>query len=142
MHSPFVYCLITKGLYKKQSLEEPSFLIDLKKNVLLSARKQKIIHRAVSYLSNGDYINEHENTFNSIKTIYFSLKNYNLEQILKEKNSFTFFIIDDLHYNTNAQTEWKRLKNNDSFTVSIDFYNIGFLFIKKGQVKEDFCIRI
>tara|TARA_B100000953_G_scaffold273374_1_gene245390 strand:+ start:683 stop:1087 length:405 start_codon:yes stop_codon:yes gene_type:complete len=134
--------LVTKGLYKKQVLEEHSFLKNLKKSVMLSARKQKIINRAINYLNNADFVNEHENAFSSKKTTYFSLKKATLESIQKEKNNFTFFIVDDLKCNKNAQNGWEKLKNSDSFTVSIDFYNIGFLFIKKGQVKEGFCIRI
>lgn len=113
-----------------------------KKEVSFDPRKEKIINRALTYLNNSSFSSEHENAFSSNKTIYFSLKNSSLEDILDAKSEFSFFIIDHINNSFEAKNRWQQLKEKAAFDVSIDFYNIGFLFIKNGQAKEDFCIRI
>lgn len=113
-----------------------------KKEVSFDPRKEKIINRALTYFNNSSFSSEHENAFSSNKTTYFSLKNSSLEDILDAKNEFSFFIIDHINNSFEAKNRWQQLKAKAAFDVSIDFYNIGFLFIKNGQAKEDFCIRI
>ncbi|MDG3583638.1 hypothetical protein [Galbibacter pacificus] len=142
VHSPFVYSLVTKALYKKQKTTEHSLLSEWKKEYSFSFRKQKIINKALNYFNDETYKVNHDNAFRSKKTIYFNLKEKNTREILEKANSYSFFIIDNIGASNALKNQWEAVRCAPIFSISIDFFNIGFLFVRKEQVKEDFKIRI
>ncbi|MCM5661648.1 hypothetical protein [Galbibacter mesophilus] len=142
VHSPFVYEYLTNGLYKNQRFGEHKMLMEWKERAPFSKRKQKIINRTLHYFNDMDFSKFHENCFRSDKTEYFSLKTDCVEEILGASDDFSLLVIDHISATNLQKKQWEHLKKNTKFQVSIDFFDIGLLFRKKGQVKEDFSIRI
>ncbi|MCX2680220.1 hypothetical protein OOZ15_09745 [Galbibacter sp. EGI 63066] len=142
VHSPFVYNLLIKALYKKQKLVLHSQVIQWKNQYGLSKRKQRIINSAVVYFNDQNFKEQHDNAFKIKNTAYFSLGDIDLETVIGAVNTYSFFIIDNLNQSKETAEKWDRLKKSNRFNVSIDFYSLGFIFIRKGQNKEDFIIRV
>ncbi|MEL4307796.1 hypothetical protein [Joostella sp. CR20] len=141
VHSPFVYQLITKAIYNRKLRSVSKLYKTWQQHVSFSARIQKIINRALYFLNENTFSTVHENRFTTTKTVYFSAEKNSFQDIMNCTDASTFFIIDNLQESKKAQLLWQKLKTDETFTISIDFYDIGFLFIKSGQAKEDFCIR-
>ncbi|QLE00435.1 hypothetical protein HX109_02245 [Galbibacter sp. BG1] len=142
VHSPFIYSYLVNGLYKRKSFPENSLLSAWKKHNNFSKRKQKILNRTFSYFNDENFIKAHDNLFREDKTVYFSLKENSPEEILKQSNSFNLLVVDAIIEDAEKQKAWLFLKEHKGFNISIDLYDIGFLFRRNEQVKEDFRIRI
>jgi len=50
-------------------------------------------------------------------------------------------VVDDINWSEEMQDAWQRLKKDARFTLSIDVYMMGLLFISKDLSKEDFTVR-
>ncbi|MBL0096658.1 MAG: class I SAM-dependent methyltransferase [Bacteroidetes bacterium] len=50
-------------------------------------------------------------------------------------------VVDDINWSPEMQEAWKQLKADKRFTLSIDVFMIGLLFVNKNLSKEDFVIR-
>ncbi len=55
------------------------------------------------------------------------------------KNSILIF--DDIYWSKGMKEAWKQIKAHQQVTVTVDLFWIGLVFIRPGQVKEDFKIR-
>jgi predicted O-methyltransferase YrrM len=52
----------------------------------------------------------------------------------------SIFIFDDIHWSKQMKEAWEEVKRNDSVTVTIDCFEMGIVFFKKGQEKEHFTV--
>lgn len=50
-------------------------------------------------------------------------------------------IFDDIYWSKGMKEAWQEIKAHPQVTVTIDLFWIGLVFIRPGQVKEDFKIR-
>ena len=50
-------------------------------------------------------------------------------------------ILDDINYSFEMNEAWKEIKSDLDVSLSIDVFQMGLLFFKKGMVKQDFVIR-
>lgn len=50
-------------------------------------------------------------------------------------------IFDDINYSFEMNEAWKEIKSDLHVSLSIDVFQMGLLFFKKGMVKQDFVIR-
>jgi hypothetical protein len=50
-------------------------------------------------------------------------------------------IFDDIYWSLGMKEAWQEIKAHKDVTVTIDLFWIGLVFVRKGQVKEDFMIR-
>jgi hypothetical protein len=50
-------------------------------------------------------------------------------------------IFDDIYWSKGMKEAWAQIKAHPEVSVSIDLFGIGLVFVRKGQVKEDFTIR-
>lgn len=50
-------------------------------------------------------------------------------------------VVDDINWSEEMRSAWKRLKTDPFFTLSIDVFMMGFLFVSKDLSKENFICR-
>lgn len=50
-------------------------------------------------------------------------------------------IFDDIYWSQGMKEAWQQIKADPRVTVTVDLFWIGLVFIRPGQVKEDFKIR-
>jgi len=144
VHSPFVYTLVTKSLYKKdkyssiKSLNTALKLLDYFKISKINLKDQNDTLKA---LITEKFPNIRQDN-NSESFIY--LDNLSNENVLfiKEFEGFhndTLIYINAIHKN---YSNWNTLNNLEKIKVSIDTFHGGILFFRREQVKEHFKIRI
>lgn len=64
------------------------------------------------------------------------------EWCLPEVHENTLLIFDDIYWSEGMKDAWSTIKAHPQVTVTVDLFWIGLVYFKKGQVKEDFLIRI
>ena len=50
-------------------------------------------------------------------------------------------IFDDIYWSRGMKEAWQQIKAHPQVTVTVDLFWIGLVFIRPGQVKEDFRVR-
>ena len=164
VHSPFVFLLLTQGLYNRK-IKLPVAALSTYKGV--NSKKSRLLFKIVHYFSPKSILIVGDTTFekevmalanpksnididfeNAIyNCIYFSsiiknsITNERIEQMLNTTENDSFWILEDIHANPDAEAHWETLKQNPKVTVTIDIYHFGLVFFRKEQAKEHFIIR-
>lgn len=162
VHSPFVFLLLTQGLYNKKIRLAADSLSYTNKSV---SRKQQLLYKIVRYfepksiltigatpseievIALGSPKAKFENESTIINFIYIHSKqfaiitNERIEQLLKTTENDSFWILENIHANQDAEAFWNNLKSNPKVTVTIDIYHFGLVFFRKEQVEEHFILR-
>lgn len=63
------------------------------------------------------------------------------EQCVEKVNENSVFVFDDIHWSYGMSSAWKKIKNDDRVSFTIDLYWIGLVFFKKGFDKQHFVLR-
>ena len=63
------------------------------------------------------------------------------EWCLPKLSQNSIMIFDDIYWSKGMKEAWTQIKAHPEVSVSIDLFWIGLVFVRKGQVKEDFIIR-
>ena len=63
------------------------------------------------------------------------------EKCLSKAHEHSVFIFDDIRWSPGMEEAWNYVKSNDKVTVSVDLYQMGILFFRKGIAQQDFVIR-
>ena len=63
------------------------------------------------------------------------------EKCLKLITENSIFIFDDIHWSREMEMAWNEIKENPSVTVSIDLFQLGIIFFRKGMVKQHFTLQ-
>ena len=64
------------------------------------------------------------------------------EWCLPKVHENTMLIFDDIYWSEGMKEAWAEIKAHPRVTVTVDLFWIGLVFFRKGQVKEDFLIKI
>jgi predicted O-methyltransferase YrrM len=64
------------------------------------------------------------------------------ETLLPKVINETIFVFDDIYWSKGMTEAWEYIKSHNSVTVTVDCFNLGFVFFRKEQVKEHFKIRL
>jgi predicted O-methyltransferase YrrM len=64
------------------------------------------------------------------------------EWCLPKVHENTLLIFDDIYWSEGMKEAWAQIKAHPEVTVTIDLFWIGLVFFRKGQVKEDFRVRV
>lgn len=62
------------------------------------------------------------------------------EACLKKTNEDSIFVFDDIHWSSGMTAAWNKIKAHPQVSISIDLFQLGILFFRKGQAKEDFVL--
>ena len=143
IHSPFVFRYITECLYRKPRLSKNRMEDILFKSIPFFGSKN--IHvvddKALESQLKQTFPNlNYENP--PFDIMVFKHFNYQtLIRIMQQKglHNNSMVLVNALPKN---QLEWKKAIAHSKITVSIDCYSVGFLFLRKEQVKEHFTIRL
>ena len=162
VHSPFVFLLLTQGLYNKK-IKLPDAALSTYKGV--NSKKSRLLFKIVHYFSPKSILIVGDTTFekevmalanpksnidikNAIyNCIYFSsiptnsITNKTVEQLVLTVENDSFWILEDIHANPDAEALWQTLKQNPKVTVTIDTYHFGLVFFRREQAKVHFIIR-
>jgi predicted O-methyltransferase YrrM len=63
------------------------------------------------------------------------------ELCLQHIHPGTVFIFDDIHWSAGMEEAWKIICRDSRVKVSVDIYQMGFVFFKEELSKEDFTLR-
>lgn len=164
VHSPFVFLLLTQGLYNTK-IKLPEAALSTYKGV--NSKKSRLLFKIVCYFSPksilivGDTTSEKEvmELANPKATIDIALDsaiydciyihsqefqfitNERIEQMLNTTENDSFWILEDIHANPATEALWQTLQQNPKVTVTIDTYHFGLVFFRREQAKEHFIIR-
>ncbi|AIZ41983.1 hypothetical protein M666_10550 [Cellulophaga baltica 18] len=144
VHSPFVYTLVTKGLYKKdkytsiKSLNTALKLIDYFKISEINLKDQNETFKAL-ITEKFPNIGLDNNSESFIYLDNLSDKNVLFLKELERFNNDTLIYINNINKN---YAHWQALITLEKIKVSIDTFHGGILFFRREQVKEHFKIRI
>jgi predicted O-methyltransferase YrrM len=64
------------------------------------------------------------------------------ESLLPKAHNETLFIFDDIYWSKGMTEAWEAIKAHPLVTVTVDCFDLGFVFFRKEQVKEHFKIRV
>jgi len=64
------------------------------------------------------------------------------EWCLPKVNDNTLLIFDDIYWSEGMKEACTQIKAHPQVTVTVDLFWIGLVYFRKGQVKEDFVIKI
>ncbi|WP_214072110.1 class I SAM-dependent methyltransferase [Mucilaginibacter sp. dw_454] len=64
------------------------------------------------------------------------------EWCLPKVHDNTLLIFDDIYWSEGMKQAWAQIKAHPQVTVTVDLFWIGLVYLRKGQVKEDFVIKI
>ncbi len=164
VHSPFVFHLLTQGLYNKL-IKLPVAALSTYKGI--NPKKSRLLYKVIQYFSPKSILIVGDTTFekevillanpkakidididNAIyNCIYIHSQEFSLltderiEQLLITSENDSFWILENIHANGTTEKLWQTLKQNPKVTVTIDIYYFGLVFFRREQVKEHFIIR-
>lgn len=64
------------------------------------------------------------------------------EWCLPKVHENTLLIFDDIHWSQGMKDAWAQVKAHPQVTVTVDLFWMGLVYFRKGQVREDFVIKI
>lgn len=144
VHSPFVYHLLTKCLYKK-----PRKHRNRTKNLVTKTIPYLKLQNVLWY-GNSAFKKEITSQYPQLAfgntpydMVYVAeISSLNLKSLLDKGEIYnnTVIVIDNLY--KSDKTAWNQLIATPAITVSIDTFWCGILFIRREQEKQHFTIRI
>lgn len=99
----------------------------------------------------GNFNNVLVEVLDSFDSIDFSLVDGNHRKIptidyfnhIKTKiTENSIIIFDDIHWSTEMDEAWMEIKENKEVTISIDLFDFGIVFFRKGIEKQHFVLKI
>jgi predicted O-methyltransferase YrrM len=102
---------------------------------LLTGNFDDTLHDAIDNLSQLDFVFVDGNHQKEATLKYF-------EWCLPKIHENSMLIFDDIYWSHGMKEAWAQIKAHPQVTVTVDLFWIGLVFFKKGQVKEDFKVRV
>jgi len=60
------------------------------------------------------------------------------KQCLAKAHDQSIFVFDDIHWSPDMTEAWNLIIKDPKVSISLDFYQLGILFFRQGQAKENF----
>jgi predicted O-methyltransferase YrrM len=57
------------------------------------------------------------------------------------KTEESIFVFDDIHWSRSMHSAWEEIKNDKDVTISIDLFQLGIVFFRKGLPKQHFILK-
>lgn len=64
------------------------------------------------------------------------------EQSLPFITENTVFVFDDIYWSEEMKQAWQKIKGNSQVSITIDLFDMGLVFFRKGHKKQDFLLRV
>ena len=65
----------------------------------------------------------------------------NFETVVAFTGDESIFIFDDIHWSTEMRKAWEQIKKHPKVKVTMDLFQVGIVFFRKGLQKQDFLVR-
>lgn len=115
-----------KDLFKRNSLENVEVWINQFDDILFSVLKN------MQHLPDFIFIDGNHRKASTIQ--YF-------ETVLPFLHNNSVVVLDDIHWSKGMEEAWDEIRNYDQVTITIDLFQIGIVFFKKGLSRQNFIIR-
>ncbi len=63
------------------------------------------------------------------------------EKCLNLSREGSIFIFDDIHWSREMESAWETIKENSAVTLTVDLFQMGIVFFKKGVIKQHFTLK-
>lgn len=63
------------------------------------------------------------------------------EQCMEKCHNDSVLLFDDIYWSKGMAEAWQNIKADERVTVTLDLYQVGIVFLRKQQPKQDFVIR-
>jgi len=154
-HSPFVYQLVDEVLYRKPTVDELNAVpLCYQKAGKKAIKKYLFLDRLLRTFVFGNfkftaketqqdllYLFEQIRTLGSARVIHYIDTDLDYLTLLDDVDEHDMLIIDEPHASKNHEKYWELLKQTERVVVTIDLFQLGLVFFRKGQRKENFVIR-
>ena len=67
---------------------------------------------------------------------------YYLQLLTKHTHNDTIIVLDDIHWSDSMLGAWNKLKKDDDYHLSMDFFRMGILVKRHQQEKEHFVLKL
>lgn len=150
VHSPFVFSLLTKGIYSKdkkwkQCSKKESFIpriIDYFKpqSVWLCRETEQKLPPFIKVEKNDSEV------LSKVDLIWIGTpcdnRMYQLHNLIDAMHNDSILLVDKSEQTKELKKLWQNIVKDDGFVVTIDFYYYGLAFIRREQVKQHFILRM
>jgi predicted O-methyltransferase YrrM len=86
------------------------------------------------------------NKINQVDLVFFD-GNHQEEATLKyfelciaKKYDNSIFVFDDIYWSTGMKRAWAKIKSHPEVSITLDLFQLGIVFFRKGIVKQDFVL--
>ena len=62
-------------------------------------------------------------------------------QCLEKANEHSVFVFDDIHWSDEMTEAWEEIKSHPEVTLTVDIFQFGIAFFRKGVEKQHFVLR-
>lgn len=107
--------------------------LDIENIELLEGNFNQILPQALGKLNQVDLVFFDGNHQKSPTLEYFKL-------CLEKAHENSIFIFDDINWSSAMQAAWKEVKGHPKVKISIDLFEMGIIFFRDKQEKQDFTI--
>jgi predicted O-methyltransferase YrrM len=63
------------------------------------------------------------------------------ETCLPQATEDSIFIFDDIHWDPGMESAWEEIKKHHRVSLTIDLFELGLVFFRRGMVKQDFVLK-
>ncbi|MEC4114266.1 hypothetical protein [Myroides pelagicus] len=148
VHSPFVFSLLTKGLYLKDNRWS-----QMKKKDAFLERIYEYFSPSSFVVINGDLKNDNlfsrglvsGEVISSLDMIYVGQAGKDVittSDLYSYMHNDSVLMIDRRFKNAVSEQLWQEIVCDDRFIVTLDFYYYGVAFIRTEQLKQHFVLRM
>lgn len=150
-HSPFVYRFLEEVVYKTMPIDSDKVYL----NYSFSSTKKynELFLRMIQYFNISSILETHNisekeiietiKKVSSIEVMIFDAsKNHSdlYEHSLTKINECSIFVFDGIRSSDNKLNFWKNIQSDKRAIVTIDLFEIGIVFFRTKQPKENFLI--
>ncbi|MGL4582933.1 MAG: hypothetical protein ACRCVU_08130 [Flavobacterium sp.] len=144
VHSPFIFNLLTKGLYPKDS----RWSGQAKKDAFISRLETYYAPKSIggigenkSLLSNVVDLKTITDTVDMILVSKYD-QEINVALLSCKMHNESVLIIDRRSGNEETELLWADIVKDEKFTATIDFYYFGVAYVRSEQLKQHFVLRM
>lgn len=150
-HSPFVYKFLEDVVYNTDAIH--SDIVYLNNHISRSKKYNDLLIRMVDYFKIRSVtsginlsIQDFKQTINSIDSIQLLILNeaeftYELfEHSLSKVNECSIIVVEGIRFSNVDLNQWKKIQDDQRAIVTIDLFEIGIVFFRTQQPKENFLI--
>ncbi|HMR18877.1 MAG TPA: hypothetical protein PKA53_06235 [Sphingobacterium sp.] len=126
-HSPFVYALAEKVIYKGQTKKYSGIVK---------------YHRLADEIANyfGVEYTSSPRDSGEAKALYLQDSDMSIDELADVQHDFCYIVLMGI-YKENNRRRWRQVCDDERFIVTIDLFFFGLIFYRTAQPKENFRLR-